>query len=367
MARNRDNRYHKWNIKGAFVVLILVLVVHAWAVSPTETTIKPLILKGIEFTVLNRFDSARTCFQQLVDRYPDEPFGYFYLAATRQAEMLDREDFSDLSEFHHYLQLCIDKCRAKQQIRPNDPWLYFYEGSAYLYRSFVENKQHRWWRAYQSAVTGTHRLEQAIRLDSTLYDAYLGVGSFKYWKSSKAGFLTWIRFFSDEREQGLAMVQKAIEKGEFVSIVGRNQLVWMLMDAGRWEEALRLAQENYRQYPDSRFFLWTLAETYRKSGNEEQAYPLYRELLQRARRQPSNNHYNEVVCLVHLAEIDLQRKNYLRADSLVREIGKLPLSAAVRQRLKKKLELATEIRRKCREALAESRSVAEPIDFSRLR
>ena len=42
-------------------------------------------------------------------------------------------------------------------------------------------------------VIPDYALQQPFELDSAFYDAYLGVGSYKYWKSSKGKFLTWLK------------------------------------------------------------------------------------------------------------------------------------------------------------------------------
>lgn len=323
--------------------------------TPFTPAVQQQVELGIEKTIRNDFAGAEALFRELIAAYPDQPAGYFYLGATFQAEMLDAEQYDRLEEFQEAMERCIEVAKALQERDGNDPWPYFFEGSAYLYRSFMDNKQKKMLGAYRNAVRGVHRLEKVIALDSTFYDAYLGVGSFKYWKSSKAKALTWLPFISDERRRGIEMVQTAIQKGRFVKLVGRDQLAWMLLDAGRTEEALELALQNHRLYPESRFFRWTLVEIYYRGERWEEAFRAYGELLQMLRALPQNNHYNEITCLLRLGEISCLRGEFEKSHDLVLEILRLPLDPQVCERARPKLKQALELQKRCAEELARAR------------
>ncbi|NIS37794.1 hypothetical protein GWN91_01090, partial [Candidatus Saccharibacteria bacterium] len=167
------------------------------------TRVQHRIERGIEQTIVTDFSGAKETFRKLIEDYSDQPFGYFYLGATYQAEMLDAEQFNQLNKFSKLMEQCIRISERLRNKNGDDVWLLFYEGSAYLYRGFMDSKQKNFFEAYRNSLKGVHRLEDAIRMDSTFYDAYLGVGSFKYWKSSKAKALTWLPFISDERKLGI--------------------------------------------------------------------------------------------------------------------------------------------------------------------
>jgi tetratricopeptide (TPR) repeat protein len=334
------------------LVLLLNLLLTAQAQTPADPEIKAQIEIGIEKTILNDFSGAAVIFQQLIDQYPERPFGYFYLGATYQAEMLDAENYDKVEEFKNLMEKCIDLAEIQQQQNHGTIWAYFFEGSAYLYKSFMDSKMKKFWGAYRNAARGSGRLEKVIELDSLCYDAYLGVGSYKYWKSSKAKFLTWLPIMKDERKLGIEMVFTAIQKGSFVRLVGRDQLAWILLDNGRAEEALALAKENHNLYPHSRFFLWTLVEIYYRNEQWNEAFSLYEKLLHVVRRLPDNNHYNEITCLLRMAEIYYIREDYMSTELLASEILRLKLSEEIRDRAKPKLKQALKLKQDCLAELA---------------
>ncbi|MEJ2637575.1 MAG: tetratricopeptide repeat protein, partial [Calditrichia bacterium] len=329
---------------AAFFMFFLLIVMNAHAVNPDEEPVKSLIEQGIELTITNNFEGAAQLYQQLIDQYPKSPMGYFYKGATLQARMLDREDYSRQDEFFGLMDKTIDLAVKQQESGAENAWNYFYEGSAYLYRSFMKSKLGKWFPAYRDAVRGVDRLEAAIKMDSLLYDAYMGVGSFKYWKSARASFLSWLPFISDEREEGIRMIRQAIEKGDFVYWVGRDQLCWILLNEGREEEAFVAAQENLTAYPQSRFFKWTLVSAALHSHRLDLSRELYKELLDDIRSLPENNHYNELDCLVSLAEIERDSENWSDAFRYADEALRLQIDSTIRKRSRDRLEKALKIR-----------------------
>lgn len=328
------------------LIFLIILCAIGRASNPSSPPLKQWILKGIELTIRSDFEDAKELFKDLIEEYPDEPVGYFYMAAVLQSQMLDEEDYSPKGQFDKLLEMSIEKSKQLQKARPDDPWLLFYEGNSYLYCSFLKSKLGDWWGAYRDAGKGANRLKKALEIDSTLYDAYLGIGSYKYWKSSKIKFLRWLPFIRDERQVGIHLVEHSIENGIFVQLIARDQLAWIMLDASRFDDARQLALENYHQYPESRFFLWTLVEVLYRSGDLEEAYQKYELLLPSVKLIPNNNHYNEIECLLKMAEIDFKRNNFSRADSLIAEIFDLRLETTIRERARPKLQRALELRLK---------------------
>ncbi len=280
----------------------------------------------------------------MISRYPDHPVGYFYCGATLQAEMLDREDYSQSGRFYSFMDQSISVAESLQAAGTDDPWIYFYAGSSFLYRGFLKMKQGEWFAAYKDASHGVSLLETAVELDSLLYDALLGIGSYRYYKSARADFLLWLPFISDQREEGIRMVYIAVRKGLFIEHVGKDQLVWMLMDYGKLQEAFRLALENHRAYPESRFFRWTLASAALKNDSLEMSFHLYHGLLEEIKKLEAGNHFNEIECLVHMAEISGLRSDWQQAYRWSDEALRLRLEPEIRERARNKLKKALRIR-----------------------
>ncbi len=343
-------------MKKTIQILLLVMATGWWwgliAQTPENPEIARRIERGIILTIRNEFHQAEQVFRDLIADYPRRPAGYFYLGATYQALMLDRENYDSLQAFRKVMKTAIQRAKELLKQNKNDTWALFFEGSAYLYISFIDSKLGKIWGSYRNASRGVGRLKKILKYDSTFYDAYLGVGSFTYWKSSKMKSLKWLPFISDQRRKAIPMMELAISKGRFTRLVGRDQLAWVYLDDGKPEEALRLALENYRLYPESRFFQWTLVAAYYRSEKFEEAFRLYQQLLQEIRQLPENNHYNEIVCLLRMAEIEYRRAHYAGVEKLTSELLSLSLTEDVRKRSRKKRKQALELKQQSARELA---------------
>lgn len=337
-------------------LLLGLFILQAKAIDVEEDPLKSQILRGIELTIDNQFLQAMAIYQGFIQTYPDHPIGYFYAGALVQAQMLDSEDYSQSAKFYAFLDKALLIADSLNLLNQSGPWILFYQGNAFLYRSFMKSKQKKWIAAYRDAVKGVRCLEEAIELEPELYDALLGIGSFKYWKSARSKFLLWLPFIKDEREKGISLIQSSIKKGLFVRWVARDQLCWVLMDRRQYRDAFNLALENYHSFPRSRFFKWTLVEVARKAGEMDFAAKLYSELLAEIRGLPENNHYNELECLVRLAEIETQRKNWHQAWVHSDEALRLKISPEIRKRAKKKRNRALKIRKMAQEILRQNKN-----------
>ena len=240
----------------------------------------------IECIINGQFATGDSLAEVLIRQYPESPYGYFYRGAIRQARMIDRNALQDDPQFWSYMKAVIQRVEQKERQGIATPMELFFKGSAYYYMAFHHMKLHHWWTAYRYTRKGVHILEAAVRQDSTLWEAYLGIGAYKFWKSQKAGVLRFLLLIKDEKEQGLALVRQAVQYAHLVPELARDQLVYMLMDAGRPQQAWKLAKENLKRFPRSRFFLWTYAKASFAARQWVAADSAYRHIWQYVKAHP---------------------------------------------------------------------------------
>jgi len=310
-----------------------------------------LILRGIDQTFICHFDSALGTFQKVIDRYPDHIVGYFYQAATLQSKMMDYETDRWEKEFYRL----VDEARRTgiKQIEEGDenPWTYFYLGSAFSYKGLYQAKSGGLVSGFLSARKGLGYLRKALERDSTLYDAYLGLGSYQYWSGRFSKYLDWLPGIRDERDEGIRMVKLSVENGTFSYWVGINSLAWIEYDRKHYRIALSLFKKGVEKYPGSRFFLWGVADTYFRLGYHVQAAKVYNDLLVSIQNDSINNGYNEVVCRFKLVRTHLALKQYEEALHHCDAILERKVSPNIERRIERRLEYTKEYRKKCIKAL----------------
>ncbi len=295
-----------------------------------------LIQVGIELSIQHDYLKAETNFQRLIESYPDHPMGYFFMAATIQSKMMDYESDQWNQDFYRYIRSAIDfaeKNEAKNQ--DHDLWSMFYHGSALCYLAFYEGRNGDYLKAVSHGLSGISILKKIVKIDPEFYDACFGIGSYKYWRSQKTKFLNWLPLVSDDREEGIDLIRQAVEKGKYTQYAAMNELIWILLDAGRAEEAYSWALKGLEKFPQSRFFLWGAAKSAFELKNYTASVNHFQQLLDLIINSPSDNYYNEYICRLKLAQSFEKLGKLADASDQIVYVETLPLSPAIEKKLKK--------------------------------
>ena len=115
---------------------------------PTETKIAE-IQQIIDLTIAQDYDRAFAMCKELQRLFPAHPMGFFFEAATLQAQMLDYENYQARKRFF----ALTDKIRRLgQEALHNDSknsWLYFHNGSSLGYQAYFLGREHHYWPAFR--------------------------------------------------------------------------------------------------------------------------------------------------------------------------------------------------------------------------
>jgi hypothetical protein len=196
-------------------------------------------LPGINLVLHDRYKEGLHLFEEIEHTYPDHPAPHFFKAATYQSWMSLSRLNAFQEEFEKNIQLTIEKGNAllKQE---NNPWVLFYVGAAYGYRAFNQFRKHNWINAYFDAKKGVDNFKEALEEDPKLFDVYLGLGSYHYWRTAKSNFLRLITFWiSDKRELGLRQIEFAFQHGAYSPDQAGYNLVAAYFDYGQYEKAMQ--------------------------------------------------------------------------------------------------------------------------------
>lgn len=195
----------------------------------------------------------------------------FYQLLNEQMRMVDFEDYSQIGKFEQQAKKLIAACDTVSSVTLS----LMIKGSTFFFISFLEARQKNWFTAFRNARSGAASLETLLKIDSTVYEAYIALGAYKYWKSVRSGILGKVGIFRDERQLGISMLQKAIARLQNPSIyLARDQLSWIYLNERKPSQALRLARANIDTYPHSRFLQWTYMEVLEQLKQYKKSLPL---------------------------------------------------------------------------------------------
>jgi tetratricopeptide (TPR) repeat protein len=312
-----------------------------------EAVVDGYIQRGIRATVLQKYSLAKSTFDSLRIFLPEDPRPYFYLAALLQSQMMDLEHYDQEHQFFELIDTVIVAANAEIQTEPDRAMAYFFKGAAHSYRGYYYAQRRDYLKGIRDCMVGVKFLEEAVSRDSSFYDAYLGIGTFWYWRSRLTHLINWLPFIQDKSQEGLAMVMKSAELGRFSREAALNGLIWIRIDRREFTQAIQLALQMLEEFPQSRFFLWPLAEAYFRAGNFINSIETFEQLEESYRGEPGNNHYNEFVCGSRVMEAHLKMNEPSKACEMAADLMGLPLSPPVRNRLSGKLAQVKKVSDNC--------------------
>jgi len=265
------------------------------------------IQQSIDLTINARFDSAESVVRPHLDNPQERLPAWFYLSSILNSKMTHYEAYDHPQRFLAALDTVL-KYSEGELNRKNIPLkdkarLLFYRGSALGYKAFYQGRCGQWLAGLNNGLHSVTDLQQAVTLDSTLYEAYLGIGVYQYWRSTKLKLLLWTPFVSDLREQGIANIKKAVRFGRHSRYMAMHQLIYILVNYRHFDEAWHYAQEAVAAYPHSPFMRWAYAHTLFMMHKNRQAAVAYTDLLKMIAGQKQKNPAHLLTCYVRLAEI----------------------------------------------------------------
>jgi tetratricopeptide (TPR) repeat protein len=309
----------------AFFCLMAVVLIAptSWAVPEYyDQTVTDEIERIERQVMIDSFAAADSICRELIRSHPDDPAGYFFRAVGLLAEMVDRhEDLypslypATLDSVDATVNRLIDTCGPDIL-----PWCYLFRGFAKSYRALYRGEFGFSSEAYKLGKAAVEDYKSCLALDGAPYDAYLGLGSFHYWKSAKAGFWRVFGIVSDEREKGIREMQLAIDSSTISKNAARKSFIAILTDHEEYDRAIALASYMLDRFPSGRAFLWGLARANYAKGDYSESLKYYERLRLQLAANPGN-YYKLVECDAFIArclsEMGRQRDARLQAIHLL--------------------------------------------------
>ncbi|MDH4222868.1 MAG: tetratricopeptide repeat protein [candidate division Zixibacteria bacterium] len=328
-------------IVSTFVLLLLTFYSSSNSIEPPPYT--SLSLEGIQATLNENYLFAEERFRQVISSDSQNPAGYFFLGALYQAEMMDYESDFREKEFYSTLETAIKLAQKKIRSVDESPWDYFYLGNSYGYLGVYKARKGSWWSALKNAMEAKSAFKKAVELDSTLYDAYLGLGSYHYWTSYFTKTFAWLPFFTDERERGIEELKTTVEKSIFSRVTALNALIWIYIKEKDYSKAIALADMLQKEYPDGKIFLWASAMACYETYNWEKAIEYYNLVIKKLERNTEEQYYNLIECKYHIAECYFNFGDFSECMQICKEALGYKLDEKTRERQENKLERIEEL------------------------
>jgi tetratricopeptide (TPR) repeat protein len=280
------------------LLLLLVIPVNIYSQEYPDESVNLLLKSGIDDIINQNYPQAKSEFEKLNSKYPDLPFGKIYLAATEIARSYDYGEEYNGEVISKYLNLAKGQSESLLNKNPDNIWNHYFLGLTEGYISYYEGLNGSWLISLKEGINSESNFEECLKRNPDFVEAYSGLGTYKYWKSKKTGFLSWLPFVHDDRAEGINYLEKAVDKSSYNTYLALNSLIWIYIDKKNFDNAVRISEKALKKYPKSRFFRWGLARAY-EDVDRSKAINSYYEIMNSYPNLNIMNHYNEIV-LKHL-------------------------------------------------------------------
>jgi hypothetical protein len=271
--------------------------------TPFNREIDSLIKVLLDFTYRENYGAALSIADEIIQKYPQEPEGYFFKAAIYDYYMEDYHTDKYSDKFFSNMEMAEKKAKAKLNSL-TDPkeraWMNFYIAGAAGYRAMRAGREGNYIVALKYAIEGLKPLKSALEEDSTLYDAYFPLGIYHYALSkapSRIGFIPSFvlsRNREEDKERGINYLKLAWQRGRYTSVISALTLAWVLSQEGRSKDAIPILKGYVEKYPESRYFKWVYGYLLIKEGRFQEAEEIYEKLLYLVLRDQPDSPYNAV-------------------------------------------------------------------------
>jgi len=348
-------------LRSQRVNLVAALFIFLFLISPLSQTFSQpttndqqlktdkLIRGGIDATIREEYALAERNFKEIISLYPEDPAGYFFLGGCYQTQMTDlSSDFRE-KEFYRVLEKSIQLSKKKIEKDKNDVRAHFYLGNSYGALAVYDAKRKKWWSGLRKGLKAKSAFKKVIELDSTFYDAYLGLGSYHYWVSVVTKTFRWLPFFRDERKKGIEEVKLAAQKSIYSKESAEYGLIYIYIEEKEYEKVVRLAMKMNQEYPQSKLFLWPLAEALYLKREWMNSIRYYEKILELVGNPDPSGYFNTIECRERIAECYFNLKMFEKCKEECERILEYPLSKEVQKKQKKKLKKAKSLLKKFRD------------------
>lgn len=298
---------------------------------------------GIDLSIREKYEEAIKHFTTLKNDYPSSPAGSFFLAAVWQSMMMDFETKEWEANFYDEINNAIITARRALHKNKSNANLQFFFGGALAYKSFQLARDNKYPAAIKTAIASIKELTKVNKIDSTFCDAYLGIGSYQYWRSRLTHKFSWLPFFPDRRKEGLQKIERVSECGIYSQWAALSNLAWIYIEEKNYVRAIECARAGLAQFPDSRFFLWPLGDAQFSNGNYIDASKTYQKILDSVVLLSFNNHYNEILLHYKLGQCYAEMGKYQQAKTECEKAIAIHAAQEVAKRARKKKKEAVKL------------------------
>jgi len=335
-----------WRVQNRLITLVMIICAQFTVdAAPLQDDIEQNGILVIDLIYKEDFKTAEETARKLVKKYPENPAGYFFVAATLDAWMAFYFDKKKENEFYKFCDLALEKGEKIVAKNPKDEWTLFFMGGAEGYKGTYEARYERWITAFRYGWRGVSTLLKLVDMKSDIVDVNYGVGSYDYWRSAMINTLWFMPKIKDKREDGIKRLIIAAENGMLTKLTAHTALIEILLNENRSADAIVYADKMLSQYPVSAQLMWGKARSLYGLQQFDESRLYFTKVLSRYETDEYKSVYFPVLCHYWLARVNFADEKYSDVVNNVTSMNSYSLNEDIRKLLEKYFSEAAELKK----------------------
>lgn len=328
-----------------YLIFFLNLSNFVFAQRFPDQEVNRLLDHGIEYVLNHNYELAEKKFSLLDARFPKIPLGKIYLAMVEISKASDLGGELESDSILKSLDKALLLSENLLEKNPADIWNNYFVALCNGYKAYIKILNGEWLSAISTGLNSVKYFENCLEIDSTFYESYVVLGTYKFWKSRKLEFLEWLPFVDDESEIAIQYLETAINNSSYNRNFAVVSLIWIYIERNNYSLAIMTAERELKRNPFNRNLKWALARAYEEI-NLRKSIEIYHQLLTSYTRIPSQNHFQEITLKHIIAQQHLKIGEKREALRLCDEIlSTNNLQENVRKRLEDRLDRVKELKK----------------------
>ena len=306
--------------------VLIILLLQLWFIDhtysfATDEELNKSIFTGKHKIYQFQLEEAMHAFRELQTQFPELPHGYFYesyiYAVLYSQDRTNRELDSLLKSS---VNLALKKGEKFKEKYPDSPEAFYYLGATNGVMAIYHVLNSSYIKGYIHGRRGKNYLQDVVRIDSTYYDAYLGLGIFHYYVDLLPGILKFfagILGFHGDRALGMREIKLTASHGQFFQPEGEfTYAVFRYFLEGEKQNSLQIFKRLHKSYPDNPALTLLMGYHYRRHGRIKLAESYFKKVSDSFTDQLPQitvmKYYNLGVCYYRMNQFEQSDQYFTR-------------------------------------------------------
>lgn len=273
------------------------------------------LLKGLDLAYNFQFNKAEDFYNNYKKKNPTNPFAEQLHSNLYLWSYLSNNNQEDYSAFINYSDKAIEKAEDQLKLNSNLAFNNYILGTIYCYRTIAFGKAESFVNAIWASKKASSYLETAIEIDSTLYDAYFGLGLFNVAMAQVPSAFRWVLSLaglSGDEKKGVEYIKIASQKGNWNKIESQFFLSQIMSDNfADYKSASDLIKPLINKFPSNLLFRYSLATVELKKRNLNESLKSLMKLVNK-----KDNRFTQIIAFSNFLVADIYFRK-LEVDSSI--------------------------------------------------